>query len=1052
MALILTITAACLLLGYGIWQYALSPGLKKPGRGDNNALYIIGVMVISFIIHIICAASYHGHKTDMTCFSAWSSQVFTNGIGEFYASESFHDYPPGYMYVLYVVGALKQLFEPSGAGLDVLIKLPAIICDMFTGWLIYRVADKKLGNARAALISGLYLFNPAVVMNSSVWGQVDSVYTLFVAIMIYLISERRMIASYYIFALCLFIKPQALIFTPVLIFGIVENVFLPKFDKDKFVKNLLCGLGAIAMLFVLALPFGITHVIEQYKATLESYPHLTVNAFNIWGAAGQNWTDLTPITTAVGYIFIILIVIYSVYLFFKTKSRAKYYFTAAFLSLATYMLSTKMHDRYAFPTMAMLILAFIEARDLKTFALYILNSAAQFFNVAWVLFIYEQDINKYFKSPVIVSASVINILIFAYFMYISQKNYVADKINTIEPDAPVIGKKGARGKAANAATKQTHIPSKPKKQLFRTQILAKLTKVDIIAMIIITVIYSGIALYDLGDMAAPETEAAIAGNSLTVDFGEETQIAELKFFNGSYHLEKNKVLELSFKNADGVQVKKENCNSGAVFFWTEKNINIAARYVTISTKAKENLNIKEMCFLDAQGNIITPVNAQDASIAALFDEQELCPEAENFRNSTYFDEIYHARTAYEFINKLSIYEWTHPPLGKLIMALGIMVFGMNPFGWRISGTVIGILMIPIIYIFAKKLLTHSWLAIVTCLLFTFDFMHFAQTRIATIDVYVTFFIMLMYLFMFKYYTMNFYDASFKKTLVPLALSGICMGLGVAAKWTGAYAGAGLAVVFFYTMLQRYNEYRAALKNRQGTSNEIPNRRIIDEFTPKFTRTLMWCVLFFVVIPLVIYWCAYIPYMQTPSSDGFKTAITTANSMYTYHAKTVLDSTHSFSSEWYKWPIMTRPIWYYSGTADNGLKEGISSFGNPAVWWTGIAALLYVIYIAVKKRDRNAQFLVISYFAQLIPWMGVSRLTFIYHYFPCVPFVVLMIGYSIYDIHKNAGNKKAVLGGAIALTVIAVALFALFYPVLSGQPCDPEFAKNWLKWFDSWILL
>ena len=80
------------------------------------------------------------------------------------------------------------------------------------------------------------------------------------------------------------------------------------------------------------------------------------------------------------------------------------------------------------------------------------------------------------------------------------------------------------------------------------------------------------------------------------------------------------------------------------------------------------------------------------------------------------------------------------------------------------------------------------------------------------------------------------------------------------------------------------------------------------------------------------------------------------------------------------------------------------------------------------------------------------MTFIYHYFPCVPFLVLMIGYSIYDIYEHAKNKRAVIIGAVIFTVIVIALFILFYPVLSGQPCDPEFAKQWLKWFDSWVLL
>lgn len=70
-------------------------------------------------------------------------------------------------------------------------------------------------------------------------------------------------------------------------------------------------------------------------------------------------------------------------------------------------------------------------------------------------------------------------------------------------------------------------------------------------------------------------------------------------------------------------------------------------------------------------------------------------------NSTYFDEIYHARTAWEHLNGVYPYEITHPPLGKIIISIGIALFGMTPFGWRFSGTLFGVLMLPVIYIFAK---------------------------------------------------------------------------------------------------------------------------------------------------------------------------------------------------------------------------------------------------------------------------------------------------------------------------------------------------------------
>ena len=150
--------------------------------------------------------------------------------------------------------------------------------------------------------------------------------------------------------------------------------------------------------------------------------------------------------------------------------------------------------------------------------------------------------------------------------------------------------------------------------------------------------------------------------------------------------------------------------------------------------------------------------------------------------------------------------------------------------------------------------------------------------------------------------------------------------------------------------------------------------------------------------------------------------------------------------------MKRPIWYYSGTITSEVKEGISSFGNPLVWWIGIPAFIYMVYLIFKNRDKNALFLVIAYLAQLVSWIPVTRLTFIYHYFPCVPFIVLMLGYSILNIYNEAKNKKAVMYGAFVYAGLAIVLFAMFYPILSGHPCSVDYVDHFLKWFDSWVLI
>ena len=95
------------------------------------------------------------------------------------------------------------------------------------------------------------------------------------------------------------------------------------------------------------------------------------------------------------------------------------------------------------------------------------------------------------------------------------------------------------------------------------------------------------------------------------------------------------------------------------------------------------------------------------------------------------------------VYKRQPYEYTHPPLGKDLMMIGIALFGMTPFGWRFMGTIMGILMVPVMYLLVKQLVKRTDLSFIGCFLMTFDCMHFTQTRIATIDSYAVLFIMVM---------------------------------------------------------------------------------------------------------------------------------------------------------------------------------------------------------------------------------------------------------------------------------------------------------------------
>lgn len=228
---------------------------------------------------------------------------------------------------------------------------------------------------------------------------------------------------------------------------------------------------------------------------------------------------------------------------------------------------------------------------------------------------------------------------------------------------------------------------------------------------------------------------------------------------------------------------------------------------------------------------------------------------------------------------------SHPPLGKLILSLGIMMFGMVPFGWRFMGTLFGVLMVPILYVFLKNLFGKTPVALCGTALFTFDFMHLVQTRIATIDTYGVFFILVSYYFMYRWLAVPA-GKKLRHYILPLFLSGLFWGVGCASKWTVVYAGAGLALLWLLGMAFKAGDWREA-EYRARTQPAPPELRqevaeaLFKEETPPWQpprvpsfAVHVWgsiglSVVFFVLIPLCIYTVSYFPYaLAQGSAAGF----------------------------------------------------------------------------------------------------------------------------------------------------------------------------------------
>ena len=293
---------------------------------------------------------------------------------------------------------------------------------------------------------------------------------------------------------------------------------------------------------------------------------------------------------------------------------------------------------------------------------------------------------------------------------------------------------------------------------------------------------------------------------------------------------------------------------------------------------------------------------------------------------------------------------------------------------------------------------------------TVDTFHFAQTRMGTVDSFLVLFIILSYLYMYKYMMNNNHK--------NILLSGIFIGCSIAVKWTGLYAGLGLCIIFLTHVIQKH----------------LINLKLI-----------LKSILFFIIIPIVIYISSYLVYpnIQVNYTNTIPNIVTQTKDMYNYHS--TLTEEHPFSSKWYTWPISYKPVWYYVNQMDNNKKETITGIGNITIWWMGILSLIYIIINLWKRQDKNSYIILVSILSMWLPYLFIGRVMFLYHYFPVLQFVML----SIVSLIKDITEKFKTDFFLISYSILFIFIFIIYYPVVSGLAIDSNYIDS-LKLFSSWI--
>ncbi len=454
------------------------------------------------------------------------------------------------------------------------------------------------------------------------------------------------------------------------------------------------------------------------------------------------------------------------------------------------------------------------------------------------------------------------------------------------------------------------------------------------------------------------------------------------------------------------------------------------RYIQITSTNINNV-LHEIAFIDADGNALSiqlisvSNNANTYDAQHLIDEQDIIPEYYHYTTSSYFDEVYHVRNAYEIANQQPMYASVHPLLGTSLIAMFTKFFGFNAFGWRVGGVIFSLLMLPLFYFTAKTLFQSKRYATIATLLFSVDFMRYTTSRIGTLEPFSLFFIIAMSYFMFKYIRNNQVE-HFKKGLLYLALSGIFFGLGMATKWTAAYGAVALAIILFTNL---YHQYRTQYHKH---------------FIRHLIQTLAWCVIFFVAVPAIVYVFSFAhTIINRNESFSLIQVIEHSIQMYDYHAH--LDSTHPFQSTWIEWIFNIQPIWYYISYQEASLST-ITAFVNPIIAWGGVIALIHSIFSFFKHPSQTNSIVLCCFLCAIVPWILIERCVFIYHYYPAIPFLILAITGMFARLEQTGKITKKITYGYL---ITCIVVFILFLPVISGFETTSYYINHILRWLPSW---
>jgi dolichyl-phosphate-mannose--protein O-mannosyl transferase len=377
---------------------------------------------------------------------------------------------------------------------------------------------------------------------------------------------------------------------------------------------------------------------------------------------------------------------------------------------------------------------------------------------------------------------------------------------------------------------------------------------------------------------------------------------------------------------------------------------------------------------------------------------------------------------------------------------------------RLPGVALGALMVGLASALVLLLFRRRAMALLAGGLFLVDGLLFSQSRIATPDVYTGFFVVAAYtLFAVLLRRAEGDGLGWRGVLLGFAGVGLLLGLAALAKWNGIYAIggvtllaliaapgwprwlgvglliAGLGVLSLESLLGSPTDYLFPLIALVVSALAVALARRWTRATDAWHsaiggRAIAAGLAVMLVAAAVVYVVGFLPQLALdPAHPGF---IDQQVRMYRFHAESA--QVHGAGTPWWSWPLELKPLWPYLESFGNS-QAGIWMAANPLLLWLSAPALVFTALTLARRIRPGPLLIVVAFLVQWLPWAGIQRVAFQYHYYTALPFALIALAWLLWRLWQLP-SPVTWLGARVAL-IIAASIPAVLWlgagPICAG---------------------